>query len=73
MCADADEKRKDPRQVYNHNVKCLLLRLSTIYIHRSSWLMSLIANFLQRPPVTEEHLLFKDIYYNPFVLQLANA
>ncbi|KAJ5646241.1 hypothetical protein N7490_002613 [Penicillium lividum] len=52
MSADAEKKRDDPKQVYNHSVK---------------------SNFLQRPPVTEPSLLYDDIYYNPFVLQLANA
>ncbi|KAJ5924126.1 hypothetical protein N7466_008313 [Penicillium verhagenii] len=52
MSADAEKKRDDPNQVYNHSVK---------------------SNFLQRPPVTDPSLLYEDIYYNPFVLQLANA
>ncbi|KAJ5784756.1 uncharacterized protein N7503_009968 [Penicillium pulvis] len=52
MSADAEKKRDDPNQVYNHSVK---------------------SNFLQRPPVTEPSLLYDDIYYNKFVLQLANA
>ncbi|KAJ5708699.1 hypothetical protein N7488_008500 [Penicillium malachiteum] len=52
MSADAEKKRDDPSQIYNHAVK---------------------SNFLQRPPVTNPDLLYEDIYYNPFVLQLANA
>ena len=31
------------------------------------------ANFLQRPPVTDPEYLHKDIYFNPFLLQLANV
>ncbi len=31
------------------------------------------ANFLQRPPVTDATYLFEDVYFNPFLLQLANA
>ncbi|KAJ5094773.1 hypothetical protein N7456_010634 [Penicillium angulare] len=52
MSADAEKKRDDPTQTYNHSVK---------------------SNFLQRPPVAKSDLLYDDIYYNPFVLQLANA
>ncbi|KAJ5731731.1 uncharacterized protein N7483_006239 [Penicillium malachiteum] len=52
MSADAEKKRDDPGQIYNHAVR---------------------SNFLQRPPVTSPDLLYEDIYYNPFVLQLANA
>ncbi|KAK7899746.1 hypothetical protein LTR67_003491 [Exophiala xenobiotica] len=42
MCADADKKRADPDQIYNHAVK--------------------YATYL-----------FEDVYFNPFLLQLANA
>ncbi|KAJ9497373.1 hypothetical protein H2202_007177 [Exophiala xenobiotica] len=52
MCADADKKRADPDQIYNHAVK---------------------SNFLQRPPITDATYLFEDVYFNPFLLQLANA
>ncbi|KXJ86500.1 phytanoyl-dioxygenase family protein [Microdochium bolleyi] len=31
------------------------------------------SNILQRPPLTEPELLSKDVYFNPFVLQTANA
>lgn len=31
------------------------------------------ANILQRPPVTISDYLSKEIYFNPFLLQLANA
>ncbi|KAH7304514.1 phytanoyl-dioxygenase family protein [Stachybotrys elegans] len=31
------------------------------------------SNILQRPPVMEPNLLSKDVYFNPFVLQTANA
>ncbi|KIW11460.1 hypothetical protein PV08_10760 [Exophiala spinifera] len=52
MCLDAEKKRVDPSQTFNHGVK---------------------SNFLQRPPVTESSYLFEDVYFNPFLLQLANA
>ncbi|KIW78222.1 hypothetical protein Z517_08055 [Fonsecaea pedrosoi CBS 271.37] len=52
MCEDADRKRADPDQLYNHCVK---------------------SNFLQRPPVKDSSYLFDDVYFNPFLLQLANA
>jgi hypothetical protein len=35
--------------------------------------LTLTANFLQRPPVTDASLLYPDVYYNGFLLQLANA
>ncbi|KAK2051213.1 phytanoyl-dioxygenase family protein [Colletotrichum caudatum] len=31
------------------------------------------SNFLQRPPITAPELLSKDVYFNPWLLQLANA
>ena len=31
------------------------------------------ANFLQRPPIDESQYLFEDVYFNPYVIQLANA
>ncbi|ETN43945.1 uncharacterized protein HMPREF1541_11076 [Cyphellophora europaea CBS 101466] len=31
------------------------------------------SNFLQRPPVAEPSLLFEDVYFNTFLLQVANA
>lgn len=31
------------------------------------------ANFLQRPPVNSPAHLHEDIYFNPFLLQVANA
>lgn len=68
MSADAEKKRDDPNQVYNHSVKCKLLDAP-----KTTAIDSVKANFLQRPPVTESSLLYDDVYYNKFVLQLANA
>ncbi|KAI1849767.1 hypothetical protein JX266_004716 [Neoarthrinium moseri] len=43
---------------------------STDYLQPLTWVA---ANILQRPPITESEYLSKDIYFNPFLLQLANA
>jgi len=32
-----------------------------------------LANFLQVPPVTKKDLLFNDIYFNPYVIQVVNS
>lgn len=31
------------------------------------------ANILQRPPVTNSALLYEDVYFNSFLLQIANT
>lgn len=86
MCVDADKKRVDPSQTFNHGVKCRSLdfhplgrRICTRYstsldfVEHELKTTLRIANFLQRPPVTESSYLFEGVYFNPFLLQLANA
>jgi hypothetical protein len=36
-------------------------------------ILDLLANLLQGPPVTKKDLLFNDIYFNPFVIQVVNS
>lgn len=31
------------------------------------------ANILQAPPLTDPSLLFDDVFFNPFVIQIMNA
>lgn len=71
MCAEVESIKANPTKGYNHGLKCTSLIYQFGY-HRLKTDRRQ-ANFLQRPPVANKDLLYEDVYFNSFLLQVANA
>ena len=71
MSGDRDRilrERHAGAKVYNQGVKCMRSRPWLARV-----LMLVTANILQAPPFTQPELLFDDLHFNPYVIQVMNA
>lgn len=72
MAADRDrilETRHAGEKVYNQGVKCWFSMILCKIKDLNMW----PANILQCAPFTKPELLFEDLYFNRFVIQVMNA